>query len=82
MVRQNRGDLLPLNLLRVKECGSSAPLVGRRFVLRVVLFSVVTALGSSRSSGASATTAPIEPALCCSTNSYESGQNGALSAAL
>jgi len=60
MVRQNRGDLLPLNLLRVKECGSSAPLVGRRFVLRVVLFSVVTALGSSRSSGASATTAPIE----------------------
>jgi phospholipid transport system substrate-binding protein len=60
MVRQNRGDLLSLNLFRVKECGSSAPLVGRRFVLRVVLFSVVTALGSSRSSGASATTAPIE----------------------
>src|SRR5215813_7769739 len=60
MARRNRGDLLPLHLFRVKECCDSAPRVGRRFVLGVAFFWIVAALGSFRSSGASATTAPIE----------------------
>ena len=58
MAHRNRGDLLPVSC--VQERCSSAPLVGRRFVLWVALFGVVAALGPSRSAGASATTAPIE----------------------
>jgi phospholipid transport system substrate-binding protein len=60
MAYRKRGDLLPLHLFRVKECCSSAPLVGRRFVLVIAFFWIVAALGSFRSSGASATTAPAE----------------------
>src|SRR5262249_43826641 len=47
MGRRNRGDLLSLDLYSVEEYCSSAPLVGRRFVLWVALFGVVAALGPS-----------------------------------